>query len=64
MRKPERFVKIRSRGRISREIRRNRGLRGYRPHQAHQHALKRRRAKAKATKMTAAVIGQIEAAKR
>ena len=46
---------------ISREIRRNRGLRGYRPHQAHQHALKRRRAKAKATKMTAAVIGQIEA---
>ena len=35
--------------------------RGYRPHQAHQHALKRRRAKAKAIKMTAAVIGQIEA---
>ena len=46
---------------ISREIWRNRGLRGYRPPQAHQHALKRRRSKAKATQMTAAVIGQIEA---
>ena len=46
---------------ISRELRRNRGQRGYRPHQAHQQALARRRCKAKATKMTAAVIERIEA---
>jgi len=37
---------------ISRELRRNRGQRGYRPRQAHQHALMRRRQKAKVTKMT------------
>ena len=46
---------------ICRELRRNQGQRGYRPHQAHQHALARRRAKAKATKMTPAVIERIEA---
>ena len=49
---------------ISRELRRNRGQRGYRPHQAHQQALARRRAKAKATSMTPAVIEQIEAGLR
>ena len=46
---------------ISREWRRNRGQRGYRPGQAHQQALARRRTKAKATKMTPAVIERIEA---
>ena len=46
---------------ICRELRRNQGPRGYRPHQAHQHAWARRRAKAKATKMTPAVIKRIEA---
>ena len=46
---------------ICRELRRNQGQRGYRPGQAHQHALARRRAKAKATKMTPAVIERIEA---
>ena len=46
---------------ISRELRRNQGQRGYRPHQAHQKALARRQTKAKATKMTAAVIERIEA---
>ena len=46
---------------ICRELQRNRGQRGYRPHQAHQHALARRRDKAKATKMTPAVIARIEA---
>ena len=46
---------------ICRELRRNQGQRGYRPHQAHQQALARRRDKAKATKMTAAVIERIEA---
>ena len=46
---------------ICRELRRNRGQRGYRPGQAHQQALARRRAKAKATKMTPAVIERIEA---
>ena len=45
---------------IGRELRRNRGQRGYRPGQAHQHALARRCAKAKATKMTPAVIERIE----
>ncbi len=49
---------------ISRELRRNRGQRGYRPRQAHQHALMRRRQKAKVTKMTPAVVEQIEAALR
>ena len=47
---------------ISRELRRNRGQRGYRPRQAHQHALMRRRQKAKVTKMTPTVVEQIEAA--
>ena len=46
---------------ICRELRRNRGQRGYRPGQAHQQALARRRCKAKATKMTPAVIERIEA---
>ena len=46
---------------ICRALRHNRGQRGYRPSQAHQHALARRRHKAKATKMTAAVIERIEA---
>ena len=46
---------------ISRALRRNQGQRGYRPHQAHQQALARRRHKAQATKMTAAVIERIEA---
>ena len=49
---------------IGRELRRNRGQRGYRPHQAHQKALARRRAKAKATKMTPAVMERIEAGLR
>ena len=49
---------------ICRELQRNRGHRGYRPHQAHQKALARRRSKAKATKMTAAVIERIEAGLR
>ena len=49
---------------ISRELRRNRGQRGYRPRQAHQETLMRRRQKAKVTKMTPEVIKQIEAALR
>ena len=49
---------------ISRELRRNQGQRGYRPGQAHHKALARRRHKAKATKMTAAVIERIEAGLR
>ena len=47
-----------------RDRHRNRGQRGYRPHQAHQQALMRRRQKAKVTKMTPEVIKQIEAALR
>ena len=46
---------------ICRALRRNQGLRGYRPGQAHHKALARRRSKAQATKMTAAVIERIEA---
>ena len=46
---------------ICRELRRNQGPRGYRPGQAHHKALARRRHKARATKMTAAVIERIEA---
>ena len=46
---------------ICRELRRNRGRDGYQPGAAHQHALARRRGKAKATKMTPAVIAYIEA---
>jgi len=49
---------------ISRELRRNRGQRGYRPRQAHQHALTRRRQKAQVTKMTPEVVEQIEADRR
>ncbi|MXW80395.1 MAG: IS30 family transposase [Gemmatimonadetes bacterium] len=49
---------------ICRELRRNRGQRGYRPSQAHHKALARRRHKAKATKMTSAVIERIEAGLR
>ena len=45
---------------ISRELRRNSGQRGDRPHQAHHKALMRRRHKAKATKMTPEVVAQIE----
>ena len=46
---------------ICRELRRNRGQAGYQPGEAHQHALARRRGKAKATKMTPGVIQYIEA---
>ena len=49
---------------ICRELRRNRGQRGYRPGQAHQKALARRRGKAQATKRTPAVIERIEAGLR
>ena len=45
---------------ISRELRRNRGQRGYRPRQAHQKTQQRRQAAAKAVKMTPAVIAQVE----
>jgi len=41
---------------ISRELRRNRGCKGYRPHQAHEKALSRRYAAAKRIKMTPAMI--------
>jgi IS30 family transposase len=46
---------------ISRELNRNTGQRGYRPKQAHNKALIRRKESAKATKMTAEVIPLIEA---
>ena len=46
---------------ISRELRRHRGQRGYRPHQAHQKALVRRRQKAQVTKMRPALVERIEA---
>ena len=49
---------------ISRELRRNRGQRGYRPRQAHQHALTRRRQKAQVSKMTPDVVERIEANRR
>ena len=49
---------------ICRELRRNQGQRGYRPGQAHHKALARRRHKARATQMTAAVIERIEAGLR
>ena len=45
---------------ISREIKRNTGLRGYRPKQAHQKALHRRCKARKAVKMTAETIDYIE----
>jgi len=44
---------------ISREVRRNRGLRGYRPQQAHQFALRRRQAKAQ-PRITPAHWGLVE----
>ena len=46
---------------ICQEFRRNQEPCGYRPGQAHHKALARRRHKAKATKMTPAVIERIEA---
>ena len=49
---------------ISRELHRNRGQRGYHPHQVHQQALMRRRQKVKVTKMTPEFIKQIKAALR
>ena len=49
---------------ICRELRRNRGRRGYRPSQAHRKALARRRHKGQATKMTSAVIECIQAGLR
>ena len=45
---------------ISRELRRNQGARGYRPHQAHQKALARRQNASKSIKMTTEVIDWIE----
>jgi len=41
---------------ISREIRRNRSHKGYRPHQAHERALSRRFSAAKRIKMTTVMI--------
>ena len=46
---------------ISRELRRNQGRDGYPLGETHQQALARRHGKAKATKMTPAVIAYIEA---
>ena len=46
---------------ICRELRRNRGQRGYRPRPAHQHALTQRQQKAQVTKMTPEVVERIEA---
>ena len=45
---------------ISREIKRNSGLRGYRPRQAHATAMTRRRESAKAVKMTVELVAVIE----
>ncbi len=45
---------------ISRELKRNKGQRGYRPKQAQNKALKRRKKATKAKKMTAGVIALIE----
>lgn len=45
---------------ISRELRRNSGLRGYRPRQAHYKAMARKREACKAIKMTADVVDLIE----
>ena len=45
---------------ISRELRRNQGEPGYRPHQAHQKALARRQNASKSIKMTTEVIDWIE----
>ena len=47
-------------GTISRELKRNTGLRGYRPKQAHQKALQRRTKARKAVKMTPKTIDYIE----
>jgi len=53
------FVKV-HKSTISREIRRNRGNKGYRPVQAHEKALARRFAAAKRIKMTPAMIELVE----
>ena len=53
------FVKV-HKSTISREIRRNRGNKGYRPVQAHEKALARRFAAAKRIKMTPAIIELVE----
>ena len=53
------FVKV-HKSTISREIRRNRGNKGYRPVQAHEKALARRFGAAKRIKMTPAVIELVE----
>lgn len=45
---------------ISRELRRNRGFRGYRPKQAHGFAVQRRREARKRQKLTPEVVGWIE----
>lgn len=45
---------------VSRELRRNRGQRGYRPKQAQNKALKRKQQALKAVKMTAGVIALVE----
>lgn len=45
---------------ISRELRRNRGQRGYRPRQAQQKSQQRRQAAVKATKRTPPLVRQIE----
>src|SRR5437868_1497256 len=46
---------------ISRELKRNRGQRGYRPKQAQQLAAARRQAKANATRITTLTWQQVEA---
>ncbi|MDE1465806.1 IS30 family transposase [Spartinivicinus poritis] len=50
----------RSKSSISREINRNKGLRGYRPKQAHEKAMERRQMAFKAVKMTPELIHLIE----
>ena len=50
----------RNKSSIYREIKRNSGQRGYRPKQADSKALKRRKLAAKAVKMTAAFVDEIE----
>ena len=45
---------------ISRELKRNTGLRGYRPKQAHKKAVERRKLASKAVKMTKALIEIVE----
>lgn len=45
---------------VSRELKRNSGKRGYRPHQAHNQAENRKKSASKHIKMTPALIGKIE----